>query len=177
MGHIYKDSFFNYIDLSSSRSATYFMSQIEFPFDIKTVLDVGCGRGAWLKQWQRNGKKIFGVDGAYVNKDNLLIESDSFSHQDISKKFDLGVRYDLVQCLEVAEHLQEKDADTLIDNLVKHGDVILFSAAIPGQGGEFHVNEQPLNYWVKKFNQYGYSCFDYIRPQIINEKNIEPWYR
>ncbi|MGS0706576.1 class I SAM-dependent methyltransferase [Acinetobacter sp. ANC 3781] len=177
MGHIYKESFFNYIDFSSSRSATAFIKCIDLPFKINTVLDVGCGRGAWLAQWAEHGKNIYGVDGAYVNKDNLLISNENFDHQDISKPFDLGEKYDLVQCLEVAEHLQEKDAVTLIDNLIRHGDFILFSAAIPGQGGEFHVNEQPLNYWVNKFSQKGYSCFDYIRPQILKTKKIEPWYR
>lgn len=177
MGHVYKESFFNYIDLSSSRSATAFIQCIDLPLTINTVLDVGCGRGAWLAQWSVHGKKIYGVDGAYVNKDNLLIPKDYFAHQDISKPFNLEEKYDLVQCLEVAEHLQEKDADILIDNLVRHGDFILFSAAIPGQGGEFHVNEQPLNYWVNKFYQRGYTCFDYVRPQILTIKNIEPWYR
>ncbi|MFW1857064.1 methyltransferase domain-containing protein [Acinetobacter defluvii] len=177
MGHVYKDSFFNYIDLSSSRSAQHFLKVVEFPFEVNTILDVGCGRGAWLVEWGKLNKSIFGVDGAYVDSDSLLISKLNFSHQDISKKFSLNKSYDLVQCLEVAEHLKAEDSDILITNLVNHGNIILFSAAIPGQGGEFHVNEQPLNYWVKKFEKQGYACFDFIRPQIVHEKMIEPWYR
>lgn len=177
MGHIYQDSFFNYIDLSSSRSAQHFVRMVEFPFEITTVLDVGCGRGAWLAEWKKVNKVIFGVDGAYVDVQNLLIPTENFAHQDISQSFSLNSRFDLVQCLEVAEHLKAEDSDTLVENLVKHGDVILFSAAIPGQGGEFHVNEQPLNYWVEKFEKQGYECFDFIRSKIANEKMIEPWYR
>lgn len=177
MGHVYKDSFFNYIDISSSRSAKKFIEMINLPIDIQTILDVGCGRGAWIAEWEKTGKTVFGVDGEYVDLNNLLVDKERFNHQDISKSFDLNTKYDLVQCLEVAEHLAEKDADTLVNNIVKHGDIILFSAAVPGQGGEFHVNEQPLSYWVEKFKKYDYLCFDYIRPQINNEKMIEPWYR
>lgn len=177
MEHIYKESFFNYIDQSSSISAVYFMQNVQLPFEVNEVLDVGCGRGAWLKQWKKQGKIVFGIDGEYVNLNNLMIDPECFSHKDISKSFYLGKKYDLVQCLEVAEHLHEKHADTLIDNLVIHGDYIFFSAATPGQGGEFHVNEQPLEYWIEKFEKKGYICFDFIRPQIIDEKKIEPWYR
>lgn len=177
MSHTYKDSFFNYIDLSSSRSANIFLKKVTIPLIINSILDVGCGRGAWLAEWAKYDKQIFGVDGAYVNTENLLISQDCFKHQDISKEFFLGRQYDVVQCLEVAEHLQEQNADILIHNLISHGKIILFSAAVPGQGGEYHVNEQPLNYWVEKFESLDFKCFDYIRPQIILESQIEPWYR
>lgn len=177
MGHIYKDSFFNYIDISSSRSAKKFIEMIDLPLNIQTILDIGCGRGAWIAKWEKSGRSVFGVDGEYIDLNNLLVSTENFKYQDISQDFDLNKKYDLVQCLEVAEHLAEKDSDTLVNNIVKHGDIVLFSAAVPGQGGEFHVNEQPLSYWVEKFKHHGYVCFDYIRPQISNEKSIEPWYR
>lgn len=177
MAHIYKDSFFNYIDISSSRSAKNFIHDVTLPVQVNSILDIGCGRGAWIAEWNKNGKSVFGVDGDYVNVENLLVEKEFFKHQDISKSFNLNKKFDMVQCLEVAEHLQEADADTLIENIVKHGDIVLFSAAVPGQGGEFHVNEQPLSYWVKKFNHHDYVCLDCIRPLIAKNKNIESWYR
>jgi hypothetical protein len=48
---------------------------------------------------------------------------------------------------------------------------------VPGQGGEFHVNEQPLSYWRSLFAEHGYRCFDAVRPAITRETSVEPWYR
>ena len=58
----------------------------------------------------------------------------------------------------MAEHIEEKSSDTFIDNLATAADIILFSAAVRGQGGDFHVNEQPLSYWKEKFMKRGYFC-------------------
>ena len=116
MAHIYKDSFFNYIDISSSRSAKNFIHDVTLPLQVNSILDIGCGRGAWIAEWHKNGKSVFGVDGDYVNVENLLVEKEFFKHQDISESFDLNKKFDMVQCLEVAEHLQEADADTLVEN-------------------------------------------------------------
>ena len=66
----------------------------------------------------------------YIDLKNLLVSTENFKYQDISQNFDLNKKYDLVQCLEVAEHLAEKDSDTLVNNIVKHGDIVLFSAAV-----------------------------------------------
>jgi hypothetical protein len=88
---------------------------------------------------------------------------------DLSCAFDLGRRFDVVQCLELAEHLAEHAADGLIESIVRHGDVVLFSAAVPGQGGTHHRNEQPLQYWRE--------TFDALRPRIYRNPLVEPWYR
>ena len=96
---------------------------------------------------------------------------------DVGREFDLNRRFDLVQSLEVAEHLPAACADTFVDNLARHGDVILFSAAVPGQGGEHHVNEQPYEYWRSKFAQRGYRVFDCVRARILRNAEIQPWYR
>ncbi|MBN6070627.1 methyltransferase domain-containing protein [Aggregatibacter actinomycetemcomitans] len=175
--HIYENDFFTYVNTTSMRSAEYFLKVIKFPFPIESVIDIGCGQGAWLNQWQKYTQDIYGIDGGYVNINNLLIEHDNFKAADLTQYIDLGRKFSLVQCLEVAEHIDITFADILVDNIIRHGDIILFSAAQPGQGGEFHVNEQPISYWVDKFSQRGYICFDYIRPQIKDIIDIEPWYR
>ena len=121
--------------------------------------------------------RVQGVDGDYVARSTLLVSPSEFCATDISKQFDLGEKFDLVQCLEVAEHVPEAHAETLVDNLVRHGDLILFSAAIPGQGGEFHVNERPYSYWREKFAARGYDVFDAVRPYVAELEDVEPWYR
>ena len=145
---------------------------------VAKVLDFGCGRGVWLAQRLRHGaKEVTGVDGPYVDPSRLAIPPAAFEARDVSRPFSLGRRFDLVQSLETAEHLPEASAETFIDNLVGHGPLVLFSAAIPGQGGEHHVNEQPWEYWRAKFATRGYELFDYLRPRICNDSTIYFCYR
>jgi hypothetical protein len=55
--------------------------------------------------------------------------------------------------------------------------VVLFSAAIPGQGGYGHVNEQWPGYWARMFDECGYGVSDALRWAIWNDERVEPWYR
>jgi hypothetical protein len=117
------------------------------------------------------------VDGDYVPREGLAIPGECFRAVNVAEPFRLGRQFDLVQCLEVAEHVSKGAAGTLMDSLVAHGQVILFSAAEPGQGGENHVNEQPLEYWRDKFAARGFVPFDLVRPAIRGHAQVAPWYR
>lgn len=144
----------------------------------KSVLDVGCGTGTWLKVFDDYKVNDFiGVDGNYVDRSQLQIENDKFLAHDLSKPLDLQREFDLVISLEVAEHLPESSADIFVETLVKHGKIVLFSAAIPGQGGQNHLNEQWPIYWQEKFKSHGYDFYDIIRPKIWNNKDVDVWYR
>jgi len=176
--HHYDDKFFDYIELGSRRSAELMIALVRSYLDVNSVLDVGCGRGIWIDEWRRAGvEDAVGVDGSYIDPERLAIPAKHMAMLDISLPFRLDRRFDLVQSLEVAEHVPAANADTFIDNLVAHGRIIMFSAAVPGQGGEFHVNEQPYNYWRDKFAARGFTLFDFIRPKIAAIRKIEPWYR
>jgi hypothetical protein len=118
-----------------------------------------------------------GVDGPHVEQRNLMINLEEFHAADLSQPISLGRRFDLVQSLEVAEHLPVEAADSFVEMLTAHGSLVLFSAAVPGQGGEHHINEQPLEYWREKFSCRGYVAIDYIRPQAIGNRAIQHWYR
>jgi hypothetical protein len=119
---------------------------------------------------------VVGVDGDWVKSIELKIASDRFVAVDLSRSFDIGRRFDLVMSLEVAEHLPETASRTFVQSLARHGDVVLFSAAVPNQGGTAHVNEQWPSYWMERFADLGYSSFDCIRTQIWDEKHVDPWY-
>lgn len=148
-------------------------------FHIKSVLDFGCAQGGWLSVFQGHGvEKIQGLDGKWVDTDDLLIPAESFSCQDLaSYRHDPKEKFDLCICLEVAEHLDNKCADILVSNLTSASELILFSAAVPGQGGQHHINERPPLYWKQKFNKKGFHQFDFLRAQFWKNEEIAWWYR
>jgi SAM-dependent methyltransferase len=144
----------------------------------KSVLDIGCGTGTWLKIFGDLGVNDYlGVDGDYVDRSLLKIPHDKFYPYDLSKKLNLGRKFDLIVSLEVAEHLPKSAADLFVDTLVTHGDVILFSAAIPGQGGQNHLNEQWQEYWKLKFQRHDFHFHDIVRPIIWSNQKVEWWYK
>ena len=122
----------------------------------KSVLDLGCNTGQWLKWFIHYGiTDVIGVDGINMLSE-LVIPKDKFYPFDLTKPIHSGKKFDLVLCLEVAEHLEEKYADILVDTATRHSDIIFWSAADVGQGGYNHVNEQPIEYWIEKFKARGY---------------------
>jgi SAM-dependent methyltransferase len=176
--HSYDNVFFSVADRTATISAVGLIRRFAEALPVDTVLDVGCGRGVWLAQWLRHGaSEVTGVDGSYIDAQSLHIPFSSFMARDVARPFSLGRKFDLVQSLETAEHLPESSSETFIDNLVGHGSRILFSAAIPGQGGEHHVNEQPWEYWRAKFAARDYELYDFLRPRICHDSTIYFCYR
>lgn len=174
----YSDRFFDYISAGSTRSAAVVVPLVLKHFPVTSLADIGCGRGAWLAQWGRSGVSDYaGIDGDYIERATLLIPSDRFIERDLSKPFDLGRRFDMIVSLEVAEHIRPEATEVFVDNLCRHADAILFSAATPGQGGLHHVNERDYGFWRDRFAAQGYRLFDFVRPAIVGMTEVEPWYR
>ncbi len=143
-----------------------------------SVIDLGCGSGTWISEFNRQGiKDVLGIDGDYVNSEWQLIDKKYFKPFDLTKRINLGRKYDLAVSLEVAEHIDEKYSDIFLENITNLSDVILFSAAVPNQGGTNHVNEQYPTYWINKFKGYGYECYDCLRWKFWDNKEIAFWYR
>ena len=141
-----------------------------------SIADVGCGCGEWLAVASELGvQDMLGVDGEWVQTSQLAIPREKFKIHDLAAPLQLERRFDLAISLEVAEHLPESAAREFIASLCKAADKVVFSAAIPGQGGRHHVNEQWPEYWVAIFQQFGYSCYDLIRPRIWNNPQVA-WY-
>ena len=145
---------------------------------IRSCADVGCGVGAWLSAFVEFGvKDIQGFDGEWVDESLLAIPPECFKAVDLENPLVWPRRFDLVVSLEVAEHISEANAGQFVDSLCNLSDFVLFSAAIPLQGGVGHVNEQPPQYWAKLFRERGYVQFDTIRHKVWDDEQIPSWYR
>lgn len=176
--YIYNSAFQNMAASGSAHAASQIISHIQTIVPIFSVMDAGCARGTWLRQWQIRGvNDIAGVDGDYVDRGKLEIGPECFVACDLTDRFDLGRQFDLAQSLEVAEHLPQSRAATFVSDLVAHAPVVLFSAASPGQGGEHHINEQPGEFWRQLFRQHDYCPVDCLRPRLAQMPNIPSWYR
>jgi SAM-dependent methyltransferase len=144
----------------------------------RSLLDVGCGTGTWLKAAQGIGvPEVFGIDGVAVCEGDFLVPKKLFRLINLEHDWKLEQRFEVALCLEVAEHLSAETSPILVRSLVAHADMIFFSAACPGQEGEHHVNCQWPLYWQKLFNQEGFCCDDSPRWRLWEDERIEPWYR
>jgi hypothetical protein len=172
------DSAFMAVTAQSRRSAERIVTLLRRELPILSVADFGCALGTWLAVWRRAGAAdIVGVDGGYVDRKRLAIPAECFREHDLAQPIDLGRRFDLVESMEVAEHLPEEAARGFVETLTRHGDLVLFSAAPPGQGGEHHVNEQPYAYWRALFAERGYVLLDWVRPRLASLDEVQYWYR
>ena len=174
----YDAQFLDYTRSIATQSARIIVPILMEALRPSSVVDFGCGRGPWLQVWKSAGvSEVLGVDGDYVDRNDLAVELAEFTARDLRASIDLHRRFDLVESLEVAEHLPESRARGFVADLCRHGDTVLFGAAPPGQGGEHHINEQPYSYWRAFFSELGYDAFDFVRPQIAGRREVAPWYR
>jgi hypothetical protein len=174
---VYTKSFFDSMEDGALRSARAVLPIVQNLLAPRSIVDIGCGRGAWLRVAMALGvPDILGMDGEYAASQGLLIPLESFLATNLSQPFAAPAVYDLALCLEVAEHLPARAAAPLVAALTAAAPAILFSAAIPGQPGTHHINEQFPAYWRRLFAQHGYHALDVVRPLIYGNGQVEPWY-
>ncbi len=183
MEQIYSESFYDLISRESYISAREVLSLLfkKLDYRIERILDVGCGFGSWLAAARDLGiGHITGTDGNYVPRDHLMIKESEFFPNDLSKPNETEIpsgNFDMVLSMEVAEHLDESAASDFVALLTKHAPVILFSAAIPYQGGHSHRNENWLEYWVHQFFAHRFVPADLLRGELWHNDNVCWWYR
>lgn len=178
MNEPYTEEYYKKIQEGSLQAAREVVPLILSLIQPKSVLDVGCGTGAWLSVFREQGiNDIWGIDGEEICSKELLFERERFTAVDLCKGFQIDQKVDLVVSLEVAEHIPLESAGIFIQSLVKMSPVVMFSAAIPGQGGLNHLNEQWPDYWATHFRSYGYLCLDCVRKKIWNNSKIKFWFR
>ena len=176
---LYNPAFFSGHQAGSIASARVAVPLLLALVPAKRVVDVGCGTGAWLSVFAGLGvADIRGVDGPWVQRERLLIPGDRFTTADVGAVLpaQVGTGFDLACCLEVGEHLPARAAATLVESLTRFAPVVAFSAAIPGQGGTGHINEQWPAYWAALFAARGFRAIDCLRSRLWNEPAVQWWY-
>lgn len=174
----YDDTYYESHEPAVLRSARAVVPLVVETLRPASVLDVGCGRGGWLHVFAENGVPVVrGVDGPFINPAKLLIDPAWFTTVDMSRPFHLEGRYDLVTCLEVIEHLPYELGPSVVEQLTRVAPLVLFSAAVPGQGGTGHINEQWPAYWRAEFARHGYHRLDVFRRHLLHDQRVAWWYR
>lgn len=164
---LYDKAFFDEITQASYRAAGLIVPHLIELVDPRSVVDLGCGRGAWLKAFQDAGvSDVAGFDGGEVGASDFLAGADRFSAFDLRGRVDLDRKFDLAMSLETAEHLPPERGESFVEDLVRLAPAVWFSAAIPRQGGTGHINERPQSYWTELFGRQGYAPIDEIRKRI-----------
>jgi len=174
-GEFYKSQ----MDVSylSARKYALFLYQLFRP---KRVVDVGCGRGMWLRAFKEAGAcYLVGYDGPWITQQDIGDSSIRFVDADLNDLISRvgDERFDLAMSLEVAEHLDPLSATEFVEALTKMSDVVMFSAAYEYQGGTNHINEQKHSYWARKFADFDYAPFDIFRPAFWDDVEVGACYR
>jgi SAM-dependent methyltransferase len=177
MSQPYSETFFSDQQSASRRSASRVVPIVVDLVRPASVIDVGCGVGTWLAEFMQAGvQDVQGIDGEYVNRDMLHISKDAFRAHDLTKPLALDRRFALAVSLEVAEHLPPDCAEQFVADLVHLAPAVLFSAAVPGQGGTSHLNERWQDFWAGLFEQHRYVRIDCVRPVIWYDDAVEAYY-
>jgi len=183
----YSRKFYKSVDFRANESASSIFGILDKFLDVKSlksIIDVGCGSGAWLNAALNNtSARVYGYDlpesieinqsrfGDNFNKRLELVTSDFESMKELKfQPVQLGI------CLEVLEHLKDETGLRILESMSSSCDFILFSAATPGQGGTGHINERKHEYWLDKFRLNGFEVYDCIRPELQSKKNSARYY-
>lgn len=177
MTNPYDPQFFEAIQEDARRSARRVVPLVLELTGARSIVDVGCGDGTWLSVFAQHGiEDVLGIDGAYVDRDRLAIPADRFLEKDLEQPFTLGRTFDLALSLEVGEHLPDSAAEGFVGSIVATAPVVVFSAAMPFQTGNNHVNEQWPEYWAERFARRGYAAIDAIRGRLWDDEDVAWWY-
>lgn len=160
------------------RSAEVILARLRQLRAFDSFLEVGCGNAHWSSAAMKLGcSRVHAVDGPWNKPEELLIPSECYETRRIDEQFSVEGTFDLAVCLEVAEHVDQKHAMTLVSALTGASDLVLFAAAIPHQGGYGHINEQWPSWWAEKFMLKGFVPFDIVRPFAWGDDRLHYWYR
>lgn len=174
----YSRAFYRALGATSERSARQILPLLLELAPVASVVDIGCGDGGWLAVARTAGiADILGLDGPWIDEAALKIPLVNFQRTPLDQRVDFGRRFDLAICVEVAEHLPPERGVSLVEDLTRLAPLVLFSAAVPGQGGTEHLNEQWPAYWAALFTERGFRAIDIFRIRLWDDPSVAFWYK
>ena len=142
----------NFIEVNPSTYCPAVWLYIIKKYSIPSVMDVGSGRGHAAKWFSDQGIKTIAVDGLQDNIVNAVYPTVLCDLTESS----YTEAVDLVNCIEVVEHIEEKYINNLLDTICS-GRYLFMTHGLPGQEGHHHVNCQPTEYWLKHLADRGFK--------------------
>lgn len=177
MKQYYDQAFYDSQKTGSLLSAEQYLGYLWGFHAPRSVVDLGCGAGTWLKAAADLGAKtVVGYDGVWNSQQNMVDARIRFNPVDLNQTIRSTEKFDLAMSLEVAEHLEPAVSENFVDSLAALSDVVLFGAAYLGQGGTHHINERLHSDWGAMFRQRGYAIFDLFRPLFWGKAGIDTCY-
>lgn len=151
---VYDDAFYEGTDAETRRLYERLADALLELCEPRSVVDVGCGTGLVLRRLAARGVAVRGLEGS-----RPAIRRSGLGERVLRVNLERGVprlgRFDVCVCMEVAEHLRPASSARLVEGLAALSDVVVFTAAPPGQPGRAHVNLRPQEYWERLFAAYG----------------------
>jgi len=143
-----------------------------FPW-MSSVVDFGCGTGAWLHQFQLCGvRRVLGLDGADVSSTLLQLDRSDIRRVDFREPLPSIGRFDLALSLDAVDCLPDVAVQPFIAALTEVSDVVVFSAPVPGQSFHPTSNERWASYWVALFAEKQFRCFDVLRERLWYDQRV-----
>jgi SAM-dependent methyltransferase len=177
MTHPYSAEFYSTISASSYGAASVILPIVFQIVRARSVIDIGCGTGAWMAAAELLGATALGVEGRWIENAQKFKDSLDIRIHDLEQPLQINERFDLAICLEVAEHLPTDRSESLVQDLCSLSDFVLFSAAIPNQPGTNHVNCQWQSFWASLFEKNARFAIDIIRPKVWGNKTVPFWFQ
>lgn len=181
----YSNSFYNKVASRANIASQISANVISGLINVKTLADIGCGSGIWARNFCLKLKEIETIYALDLELPERVYLDDTFMSRyqvhHVAQNLDsLPLlpfhEVDLTICLEVLEHLEFETGKKLITEFGAKTKYLLFSAAIPGQGGTHHINERPYEYWYSQLRENGFIPFDVIRPKLKGQ-DVPSYYR
>lgn len=177
-GTPYDEAFYDEQWRGSLASARVLLGHVAAHLRPASVVDIGCGCGAWLAAWAELGATtLVGIDGPWNVQDRMVHPAIRFRQADLEQPLTGDERFDLAMSIEVVEHLSPAAGEAVVESLTRLADVVVFSAAFSGQGGVNHIHERYHSHWGGLFRARGFRVYDLFRPRVWADERVMPWHR
>jgi hypothetical protein len=180
----YSESFYSSVGSRASIAASIVMGSVKQWYSPSSIVDYGAGPGVWSIEAAKvfpnasvlaldyEAATIFSEEFESKRPKNLITLELNFEEE----KSIPVVNLDMAICVEVLEHLSEEAANRVFNSICSTAGIVIFSAAVPGQGGTGHINEKPKNYWVSRFVENDFLVFDTFA-QNLQHPQVPDYYR